>query len=485
MRALSLRGRIAAVAGLSVALAVIAAAAGLYFAVRSDLRGEIDSQLHSRALVFTRARAPAGAPEGPGAPPGGGGLGGRGGFPDGGYGGFPGSVQPAPFGAASGFVEFIDGEGRLRVPGGQGSTPAYIPLTPRDRAIAQRGGGESYGDRSVGGTKLRVLTTGLGSGEGAVLVARPLAEVEHELSRLLLILLLIGAGGVLLAAALGAFVARTALAPIAAFTRRTEALSGSLDLSERLHVKGRDELARLAESFNGTLDALERSIAAQRQLIADASHELRTPLTSLRANVQVLAEAHRLSAKEQDSLRADILAELDQLTALVTDVVELARGASGQARHDEVRLDELVSEAVQTARRRGEVDYHLDLEPTLLAGDPERIARAVSNLIDNARKWSPPRSVVEVAIRGGVLEVRDHGPGFAAEDLPFVFDRFYRARAARAKPGSGLGLAIVKQAADACGGFAQAQNAPGGGALLRVGFGAPLPLAGRKAGTSV
>jgi two-component system sensor histidine kinase MprB len=372
-------------------------------------------------------------------------------------------------------VEFVTQAGAVLVPGGQGPSPPSIPITRADREIAQRGAGESFSEGALGATKLRVLTLGTG-GTGAVVVARPLTEVNHELSRLLVILLAISAGGALLAALLGALVARTALAPIARFTRRTESLSGTLDLSERVEASGRDELARLAQSFNATLDALERSIAAQRQLIADASHELRTPLTSLRANVQLLAEAERLPLQEQQSLHEDIVAELDQLTALVADVVELARGASPQVQVDEVRLDELVRAAVQDARRRGEVHFELDLAPTVVEGQADRIARAVSNVIDNARKWSADSGSVEVALLAGVLEVRDHGPGFSEEDLPFVFDRFYRARAARGRPGSGLGLAIVRQAAEASGGFAEARNAPGGGALLRVSFGEPLAL---------
>ncbi len=469
---MSLRGRIAAVASLSVALAVIAAASALYIGVRSDLRGEIDSQLRTRATSLARGEAPFGGARGQQEQPPQGGGGGAG--PPDGYGGFPGVVQPQPLGVP-GLVEFVTQAGAVQVPGGQGPSPPAIPITGSDREIAQRGSGESFSDRALGSTKLRVLTLGTG-GAGAVVVARPLTEVNHELSRLLLILLAISAGGALLAALLGALVARTALAPIARFTRRTESLSGTLDLSQRLEASGRDELARLAQSFNATLDALERSIAAQRQLIADASHELRTPLTSLRANIQVLAEAERLAPEEQRSLQEDIVAELDQLTALVADVVELARGASPQAHVDEVRLDELVQAAVADARRRGEVHFELDLAPTVVEGQAERIARAVSNVIDNARKWSADAGSVEVALRAGVLEVRDHGPGFSEDDLPFVFDRFYRARNARGRPGSGLGLAIVRQAAEASGGFAEARNAPGGGALLRVSFGEPLAL---------
>jgi two-component system sensor histidine kinase MprB len=309
------------------------------------------------------------------------------------------------------------------------------------------------------------------------MVARPLTEVEHELSRLLLLLALVGGGGIVLAALLGALVARTALAPIARFTAKTETLTGSLDLSRRLEVSGRDELGRLAESFNATLDALERSVAAQRHLIADASHELRTPIASLRANIQVLGEADRLPAGEQASLREDIVAALDDLTALVADVVELARGATPPAGLDDVRLDEIVLEAVRSARRRSEVEFELDLEPTVVRGSADRVGRAVSNLVDNARKWSPSGGVVEIALRDGLLSVRDHGGGFDESDLPFVFDRFYRAQSARGLPGSGLGLAIVRQAAESSGGSVRAENAAGGGAVLRVSFGRPVASA--------
>jgi len=467
---MTLRTRIAAVASVSVALAVLVAALGVYVAVRSDLRGEVDSTLRARARALGHTPGPNDGDDGPGydGPGGGGGSYGAGGF--------PGHVEPAPFGAASGYVEFISPEGQVFVPGGQGSSSRKIALTASDRAIAANGGGSRLSERGVDGVKLRVLTSGTGAG-GAVLIAQPLTEVDHELGHLLLILALIGAGGVVLAALLGALVARTALAPIGRFTQRTESLTGNLDLSRRLEVQGRDELARLADSFNGTLDALERSVQAQRHLIADASHELRTPISSLRANIQILGEAERLAPEEQASLRADIVAELDELTALVGDVVELARGAAPDGAVDDVRLDEVVRGAVASARRRGELSFELRLEPTIVRGQADRIGRAVSNLVDNARKWSPEGGGVEVTLAEGVLSVRDHGPGFQEADLPFVFDRFYRARDARKLPGSGLGLAIVRQAAEACGGFAEAQNAPGGGALLRVGFGAPVELA--------
>jgi two-component system, OmpR family, sensor histidine kinase MprB len=447
----SLRARISAAAGLAVGLAVLAAAVGVYLAVRSDLRGEIDQGLRQRAHAFV---GPAGS-----APPGAPGAAGLPGTPQGSGNpsGFPRRVQPAPFGAASGYVQFIASDGSVEVPAGQGSSPR-IAVSAGDRAIAASGTGSALSERTVRGTKLRVLTIGTGA-SGAVMIARPLTEMNKELSRILLLLVIVGVAGIALAAILGALVARVALAPIARFTNRTEALTGNLDLSHRLDVEGRDELARLASSFNTTLDALERSVQAQRQLIADAGHELRTPIASLRANIQVLGEAERLPAEEQESLRSDIVSELDELTALVSDVVELARGAGrGDAEAEDVRLDEVVRGAVERTRRRGDLRFELELEPTLVRGHGERIGGGL----------------VEIGLRDGVLSVRDHGPGFEEADLPFVFDRFYRADRARKLPGSGLGLAIVRQAAEACGGFAEAGNAPGGGALLRVSFGAPV-----------
>jgi two-component system sensor histidine kinase MprB len=241
-----------------------------------------------------------------------------------------------------------------------------------------------------------------------------------------------------------------------------------------MDVEGHDELARLARSFNATLDELESSVSAQRHLVADAGHELRTPIASLRANIQMLEDADRLPAAERAALREDIVLELDELTALVADIVELARGTKpSETDVDDVRLDLVTEQLVERAKRRAgnQVSFDLDLEPTLLRAQQERVARAVSNLLDNARKWSPPGGLVEVRLRDGELSVRDHGPGFAAKDLPHVFDRFFRSDRARSMHGSGLGLAIVRQAAEAGGGSAHAANAPGGGAIVTVSFG--------------
>ncbi len=493
---MTLRTRIAAVAGLSVTLAVLAVAISLYIAVRSDLRGAVDKGLHARVGVLLRAlphldrRAIArgsGAVVVFGGAAAHGGAGGA--HPAGGgtsiyaFSGFPSRVGPAPFGGASGYVQFIAPNGSVLVPGGQGSSSSAIAIGSAERAVARRGRGDVLRDRTVNDTRLRVLTQGVGA-RGAVMVARPLTEVESELKELLLILAIVGATGIALAAALGAVVAKVALAPVRRFTARTERLTASdasgsseLYLSGRLEVRGRDELGRLADSFNRTLDALEHSVEAQRQLVADAGHELRTPIASLRANIQVLGEAERLPDADRESLREDIVNELDELTALVSDVIELARGSASEDQRDDVRLDEVVAAVVERVRRRARgVTFEPTLEPTLVRGEAARIDRAVSNLLENARKWSPEEGLVEVGLHAGVLSVRDHGPGFGENDLNHVFDRFYRADRARKLPGSGLGLAIVRQAAEAHGGYAEAANAPGGGALLRVSFGALIDL---------
>jgi len=459
----TLRARIAAVAGVAVAVAILATAVFTYLAVRSSLRGEIDSALANRADQVSEGPSGGGRPGGPppravGPPP-------------------IDRLRPnaGPFGGAAGVAQIVTPSGSiLSPPGDEGE----LPVDDRAREVARTGEGRYFDDVEVDGTHVRVLTQAA-PGRGAVQVARPLDEVDNQLDDLLVALIALGAVGIALGVGLGALVARAALVPIGRFTSRTEQLSSDLDPSQRMDVVGDDELARLARSFNTTLDALERSVEAQRHLVADASHELRTPIASLRANIQTMQDADRLPEEERERMRADIIDELDELTALVADVVELARGTKPGVAKDDVRLDRLVEDLVARAQRRagGDIGFQVELEPSLVRGDPERIGRAVSNLLGNAVKWSPPTGEVEVGLAGGVLSVRDHGPGFDEEDLPHVFERFYRAAAARGMSGSGLGLAIVQQAAEAHGGFAEASNATGGGALLRVSFG-PLVAEG-------
>jgi two-component system sensor histidine kinase MprB len=217
------------------------------------------------------------------------------------------------------------------------------------------------------------------------------------------------------------------------------------------------------------LGALEESSRAQRQLVADASHELRTPLTSLRTNIEVLASERTLPSGERERLLADVVDQLTEMTTLISGLIDLARGEQHTLEPEEVRLDLVASEAVERARRdRPAVTFTTDLQESTVQGVPSTIERAVANLLDNAAKWSPPNGDVEVEVRDGALSVRDHGPGIDEEDLPHVFDRFYRSPSARGRPGSGLGLAIVRQVAVAHGGEVVAEAADGGGTRMTL-----------------
>jgi two-component system sensor histidine kinase MprB len=380
--------------------------------------------------------------------------------------------QPPRFGAAPGYFQIVHPDGSAFDPSGEGTR---LPIDSRVIEIARRARGSFFTNTTVNGVHLEVLTVGDPYDGWAVQVALPLTGVDSVVNGLLFPYGLLIGGGVLAALLLGAAISRSALAPIERFLRRTEHVASELDRPQQLEETGPIELRRLAASFNRTLDALERSISAQRNLVADASHELRTPIAALRSNIQIFLEAERLPAEEREGLQEAIIAELDELTQIVADVVELARGSAPSAHPEPIELDALAHEAVERARRRAPaVEFQVELEPTLIDGDPDRVARAIENVIDNARKWSPPGgAAIEVKLRDGTLTVRDHGPGFAAQDLPHVFDRFYRANDARRMPGSGLGLAIVRQAAQAHGGHAEATNAPGGGALVAVNFGPP------------
>ena len=458
---MTLRRRIAAGTALACAVAVLAIGGAAYLIVRSHMRGEIDSALVARTAPLLQ---PHPADHGHGGPGGGPGDGGGHGFP---------TVTPERFGGANGVMQIIQPDGSTHPIGGPGLQP---PVSAAAIAVANGRHNRYFADETVAGQHLRVYVVHDAYDGYAVMAARPLTEVDRVLHDLLLPFALAIGGAILLAATLGTLIARGALAPITRFTRRTERITGALDRTQRIEEKGVPELARLAASFNRTLDALEHSVVAQRHLVADASHELRTPIAALRTNIQIFLEAERLPRHERDEMRVAIIAELDELTQLVADVVELARGAEPSAQIERLRLDELVAEAVARTRRRApELELDVELEPTLIENAADRVGRAVTNVLDNARKWSPADAgAVEVRLADGVLSVRDRGPGFDEADLPHVFDRFYRAAAARRMPGSGLGLAIVRQAAESRGGFATAANAPDGGAIVRISFGPVL-----------
>ena len=484
---MSLRRRIAGAAALAVAAVAVTLGVVGYVSTRSHLVGEVRDELRERAAPFLRPHnsdfgEPSGGQngaQGPGPGVGQGpaqgalGHGGAGPAASGAANEVP--IPPAPsWGGAPGYFQLVYPDGTAVAQGGG----THLPVDAGAIAIARNARGSSFSTARVNGVHLEVLTVGDPYDHYAVQVALPLTGVDSVLSGLALTYVLLVGGGILLAALLGAAISRSALAPVERFLRRTEDVTRSLNdptqAAVRIEEQGASELRRLAVSFNRTLDALERSVDAQRQLIADASHELRTPISALRSDIQIFLDAERLPQAERVALQSSIVAELDELTQLVSDVLELARASSLDGATEELDLDLIVREAVDRARRRApQLDFAVTLEPTRVTGVGDRVSRAVSNLIDNARKWSPPEGEIEVRLEDGVLSVRDHGPGFQQDDLAHVFDRFYRAPSARGKPGSGLGLAIVKQAAEAYGGFARAQNAPGGGALVSVSFAAP------------
>ena len=234
-------------------------------------------------------------------------------------------------------------------------------------------------------------------------------------------------------------------------------------------MTGNDELSQLATTFNAMLESLDEAAQRQRQLVQDASHELRTPLTSLRTNIEVLASDGPMPAEDRKQLLADVVAQLTEMTALIGELTELARGEGQQTALEEVRLDLVTEEAIRrTARNHPDVPIDSDLSPTTAVGTPATLERAIANLLDNAAKWSPSGAHIDVRLHDGELSVRDRGPGIADSDLPHIFERFYRATSARSMPGSGLGLAIVKQVAEAHGGTVVAETrAAEGGTIMR------------------
>jgi two-component system sensor histidine kinase MprB len=373
------------------------------------------------------------------------------------------ALPAAGFAGTIGYAQMLLSDGEIVTSGGAG---AKLPITARTRAVASGRRHAYFSDAMVSGTRLRVLTEKAPAG-GVWQVALPLTDVDNTLDHLLLVLGAVSLGGVLLAAALGLLVSRAALAPVRRLTGATERVARTQDLAHRIPAGASDELGRLAASFNTMLAALERSRLAQRQLVSDASHELRTPLTSVQANLDALALGDVLTPAERERAVASAQAQLRELTVLVGDLVDLSKTEVEEVEVEDVRLDLATAAAVQRARlhARG-VALRLDAQPCLVRAAPARLDRAIANLLDNAIKWSPPAGAVEVRVSDGRLQVRDHGPGIDAADLPRVFDRFYRARAARGRPGSGLGLAIVRQFAETHGGTVRAENDSRGGARL-------------------
>jgi two-component system sensor histidine kinase MprB len=440
-RRISFRARLGTFIAVAVGLTVALASLVSYFTVRNQLLNQVDSSLRAAwpidSLVNT-ANADAI-------------LHGNGGFVQ--------VIAPPPIGGLYGTSLVGD---------------PYIP-TAEQREVAAEPGAYRIETVVYQGQPYRVITQfdyfdGL---PAALQVARPLSVVDHTLSTLRLILWLVTLGGVGLAVGLGYLIGRETLRPVARLTAAAEYVAATLDLGSPIEVEADDELGRLARSFNAMLAAVALSRRQQAQLISDAGHELRTPLTSLRTNIELLMRAERLPDRDRAELMSDVEAQLQELTTLIGDLVDLARHEEVQPEPIEVRLDHLVRSAVERARRRAPagVRFEVHLTPGSVRANPPLLERAVLNVLDNAVKWSPPEGTVAVWLRRGErwsLDVADQGPGIDVEDLPRIFDRFYRASAARSMPGSGLGLAIVAQVVAAHGGSVRAWSPPEGGTVIHL-----------------
>jgi two-component system sensor histidine kinase MprB len=353
------------------------------------------------------------------------------------------------------FVLAVTSEGEI-----QGGLAGIVPVTSSLRKLARSGGEAYYANVTIQGQHVREYARAVHG--GAILTIAPLDATDRALRRIKFWAFLISGLGIAAGAALAAVVAGAALRPVRRLTAAADTVAATGDLTERVEASSSDELGRLATRFNAMLAALEESVGRQRRLVADASHELRTPLTAARANVDLVREG-KLPEEEVRHALDEASVELDSLTSLVSDLVELARGEERKLRLEDVALDDLVSSAVERAKARApEATFVMSLTPVHVHVDPVLVERAVGNLLDNAVKYSPPGAPIEVAVREGEVVVTDHGPGIAEEDLPRIFDRFYRAATARAKPGAGLGLAIVREAAEAHGGQATAESSASG-----------------------
>jgi two-component system sensor histidine kinase MprB len=445
---MTFRLRLAIASALAVAVTIAIASAIVYVVMRNQLLTSVDQDLQQQAAQVDPGRLHH-AFEAPG----------------------PFAVQE-PHGPSqtSLYLQLVSDDGRTLLAANE---TARVPVDKATLAVAAQRRQPFFVDGSVGGKRSRIYTVYAGQtvdGHGVALqFVRPLDDVSNTLGRLRWILLLIVAGGVAAGAAGGALVSRAALVPVRRLTGAAERIARTGDPSERVpEADGRDELSRLGTAFNTMLGALEEAIETQRRFVADASHELRTPLTSLQTNIEVLKQHERLDSNQRSALFADLEREAHEMRNLIGGLLELARGDANLHR-TAVQLDEVVESSVERARARFPgVAFTTSMEPTVVDGAPARLERAVWNLLENAGKWSKPGSTVEVTLAGGELRVRDHGPGIAPEDRERVFDRFYRAASARSQPGAGLGLAIVRDVAQAHGGSVSAEEAPGGGALLRL-----------------
>ena len=443
---MSFRLRVALLTAAAVAVAAIAAGAVMYLLVQQQLDTAFNDTLRTSAQTARLQGGPR---------------------PDDRFGRGGSTVRVEYLsGRADIFAQIVDSTGAIVGSDPQaGESPELV--TSEVLAVANGQRADAFADVTTADGHFRVYAVPF-TPSRALELARPLAEIDTALANLRLALIGLGVGAALLAALMGAVISRVVLAPVRRLSATVNEVTRTRDLSRRVAMTGHDEMARLAASFDGMLTALEISLRQQRQLVADASHELRTPLTSLRTNLELLARGQPTDPAERQQVLVELVGQMERLSTLVGDLIDLARDEEATLPIEAVRLDEVVAEAIADVRGRYPlVRFEAAIEETTVRGIRPRIARAVTNLLDNAGKWSPAGGVVEVTVRAGEVSVRDHGPGVAPEDAPRVFDRFWRAPNARSLPGSGLGLSIVKDVAESHGGSVTLEQASGGGARFR------------------
>jgi two-component system sensor histidine kinase MprB len=456
----SLRARLTVAGGAAVFIALAVASSVIYFAVRSNLQEQVDASLIQFAEGVASKWNVENTLPSPQAP-------------------FAKGVAPAKFGArgqpggAGPLFASTDGGSYFQViPSLSGARlDGFVPTIGLDASVATGVAPPYFRDVRYRGLPMRLYTMALSSErDGLIRAAEPLSGANTTITRVRWLLIGLTLGGALVAGLLGRLAANAVLRPVRALAGTVREVSATRDLGQRIPVRGRDELASLAADFNGMLAGLADSQQVQQQLIADASHELRTPLTAHRTNLELLARSD-LPVEQRQRVLGAAVRTMEKLSALVADLIQAARDGRSVDARDPLALDELVAEAVERAEHRSpELRFETGLEPYQVMGARSRLERAVDNVLDNAIKWSPPGGKIDVRLAAGKLSVRDHGPGIAEADLPHVFDRFYRATAARALPGSGLGLAIVKQTVEDHEGTVTVANADGGGALLTLRF---------------
>jgi two-component system sensor histidine kinase MprB len=445
---MSLRLRLTLVVAVTFALVVVGCVYAAHLSASRQLSSETDTFLLQRSARFTHT--------GPGE------------FPSGQHDADDGLSGPG------GGPALADPDAITQILDSKGNVVSYITGQPKltvdakDRQLARDGGQPRFRDITVGDTSYRVLTVPVPN-HGAVQIARSIEADEEILNSLDARLLLIALAGTLLAASLAWVIARRIVRPIEDLTRTATVVATTQNLDNPITVTRSDEIGRLASSFNSMLDALRTSREQQRRLVLDASHELRTPLTALRTNIDLLGRARNFNEEQRDELIGATDQELRELTDLVSELVELATDTRTEEMVEQIDLGELVERVVSRQQRRGEREITLRLDGDApIVGRVTLLERAVGNLLDNALKFSPESSVVEVEVHGTDVEVLDRGTGIDPADLPHVFDRFYRSPTARTVPGSGLGLAIVEQIAELHGGSVTLAPRAGGGIVARL-----------------